>query len=162
MTLLVAIPGSYAVSRLNFFGRRQISSLFLAVYLFPSILIAIPLFVGFSAIGIRESLFGLVIVYIAQTIPISIYMLRTYLRTIPVSVEEAAMVDGAARFRILRSVTVPLGAAVDHVDRPVRLHDRLERVPVRAAVPHRATATCGRCRWGCRSSRTASRCPRRC
>ncbi|MFF1634132.1 carbohydrate ABC transporter permease [Leifsonia sp. NPDC058248] len=108
VTLLVAIPGSYALSRLNFFGKRQVSSLFLAVYLFPSIIIAIPLFVGFSAIGIRESLFGLVIVYIAQTIPVSIVMLRTYVRTIPVSIEEAAMVDGATRFRILRSVIVPL------------------------------------------------------
>jgi multiple sugar transport system permease protein len=108
VTLLVSIPGAYALSRLNFFGKRQVSALFLAVYLFPSIIIAIPLFVGFSAIGIRESLFGLVIVYIAQTIPVSIVMLRTYVRTIPVSIEEAAMVDGATRFRILRSVIVPL------------------------------------------------------
>jgi multiple sugar transport system permease protein len=108
VTLAVAIPGAYALSRLNFFGKRQVSALFLAVYLFPSIIIAIPLFVGFSAIGIRESLFGLVIVYIAQTIPVSIVMLRTYVRTIPVSIEEAAMVDGATRFRILRSVIVPL------------------------------------------------------
>ncbi|WP_374008688.1 carbohydrate ABC transporter permease [Leifsonia sp. LS-T14] len=108
ITLIVAIPGSYAVSRLNFFGRRQISSLFLAVYLFPTIIIAIPLFVGFSALGIRESLVSLVIVYIAQTIPVSIHMLRSYLRSIPESVEEAAMVDGAGRFRILWRITVPL------------------------------------------------------
>jgi multiple sugar transport system permease protein len=108
VTLAVAIPGAYALSRLKFFGQRQISALFLAVYLFPSIIIAIPLFVGFSAIGIRESLFGLVIVYIAQTIPVSIVMLRTYVRTIPVSIEEAAMVDGAGRFRILWSIVAPL------------------------------------------------------
>lgn len=108
ITLIVAIPGSYAVSRLKFFGRRQISSLFLAVYLFPTIIIAIPLFVGFSALGIRESLATLVIVYIAQTIPVSIHMLRSYLQSIPESVEEAAMVDGAGRFRILWRITVPL------------------------------------------------------
>lgn len=108
ITLLVSIPGAYALSRLKFFGQRQVSGLFFAVYLFPSIIIAIPLFVGFSAIGIRESLFGLVIVYIAQTVPVSILMLRTYIRTMPVSIEEAAMVDGASRFRILRSVIVPL------------------------------------------------------
>jgi multiple sugar transport system permease protein len=108
ITLFVSIPGAYALSRLKFFGQRQVSGLFFAVYLFPSIIIAIPLFVGFSAIGIRESLFGLVIVYIAQTVPVSILMLRTYIRTMPVSIEEAAMVDGASRFRILRSVIVPL------------------------------------------------------
>jgi multiple sugar transport system permease protein len=107
VTLAVAIPGAYAVSRLKFFGQRQISALFLAVYLFPTIIMAIPLFVGFSALGIRESLFGLVIVYIAQTIPVSIHMLRSYLRTIPVSIEEAAVVDGASRGRILRSIIIP-------------------------------------------------------
>src|SRR5665811_2593991 len=52
VTLLVAIPGSYAVSRLQFFGRRQISALFLAVYFFPSILLAVPLFVFLSLIHI--------------------------------------------------------------------------------------------------------------
>jgi multiple sugar transport system permease protein len=108
LTLAVAIPGAYAVARLKFFAQRQISALFLAVYLFPVIIIAIPLFVGFSAIGLRESLVGLVIVYIAQTIPVSIHMLRSYLRTIPVSIEEAAMMDGASRTRILTKITVPL------------------------------------------------------
>jgi multiple sugar transport system permease protein len=108
ITLVVAIPGAYALSRLKFFASRQISALFLAVYLFPSIIIAIPLFVGFSAIGIRESLLGLVIVYIAQTVPVSIVMLRTHVTTIPVSIEEAAMVDGASRFRILWSIVTPL------------------------------------------------------
>lgn len=108
LTLAVAIPGAYAVARLKFFAQRQISALFLAVYLFPVIIIAIPLFVGFSAIGIRESLVGLVIVYIAQTIPVSIHMLRSYLKTIPVSIEEAAMMDGASRLRILLKITIPL------------------------------------------------------
>lgn len=108
VTMIVAIPGSYAVARLNFFAKRQISALFLAVYLFPVIIIAIPLFVGFSVIGLSDSLVGLVIVYVAQTIPVSIYMLRTYLTTIPVSIEEAAMVEGAGRLRILWSVIIPL------------------------------------------------------
>jgi multiple sugar transport system permease protein len=108
VTLAVAIPASYAVARLKFFGQRQISTLFLVVYLFPVIIIAIPLFVGFSALGIRESLVGLTIVYIAQTIPVSVHMLRSYLKTLPVSIEEAAMMDGASRLRILRQITIPL------------------------------------------------------
>jgi multiple sugar transport system permease protein len=108
ITLAVAVPASYAVARLKFFGHRQVSTLFLAVYLFPVIIIAIPLFVGFSALGIRESLVGLTIVYIAQTIPVSVHMLRSYLKTMPVSIEEAAMMDGASRTRILRSIVIPL------------------------------------------------------
>jgi multiple sugar transport system permease protein len=108
VTLLAAIPGAYAISRLEFFGRRQVSALFLAVYLFPAILLAVPLFVFFSAIGLRGSLLALVIVYVAQTVPISIYMLRNYFETVPVSLEEAAAVDGATRWTIMRRISLPL------------------------------------------------------
>jgi multiple sugar transport system permease protein len=107
-TLLAAVPGAYAISRLEFFGRRQVSALFLAVYLFPAILLAVPLFVFFSAVGLRGSLVALVIVYVAQTVPISIYMLRNYFDTVPVSLEEAAAVDGASRWTIMRRISLPL------------------------------------------------------
>ena len=110
VTLLASIPGSYAVSRLRFAGRRQVHFLFLAVYLFPSILLAIPLFVLFTRLGLRGSLAGLTIVYVAQTVPVSIYMLRNYLSTIPESLEEAAAVDGYSRLQTLRKVILPLAA----------------------------------------------------
>jgi multiple sugar transport system permease protein len=110
VTLLVSIPGAYAVSRLRFTGRRQVHFLFLAAYLFPSIVLAIPLFVMFTRLGLRGSLPGLVIVYVAQAVPVSIYMLRTYLATIPDSVEEAAAIDGCGRLAVLRRVTLPLAA----------------------------------------------------
>jgi multiple sugar transport system permease protein len=108
VTLLFAIPGSYAVSRLDFFGRRQVSVLFLAVYLFPSILLAVPLFVFFTRVGLRGSLAALVIVYVSQTVAVSIYMLRNYFETIPVSLEEAAALDGLSRIGILRYISLPL------------------------------------------------------
>jgi multiple sugar transport system permease protein len=108
VTLIVSIPGSYAVSRLRFTGRRQVHFLFLAVYLFPSIVLAIPLFVLFTRIGLRGSLVGLVIVYISQTVPVAVYMLRNYFETIPRSLEEAAAVDGCSRLRIIWSVSLPL------------------------------------------------------
>lgn len=108
ITLLLVIPASYAVSRLRFPGRRQLSGLFLLVYMFPAIILAIPLFVAFSALGIRESLVGLIIVYIALTVPVSIYMLRQYFDTIPPSIDEAATMDGASRLQIMTQITVPL------------------------------------------------------
>jgi multiple sugar transport system permease protein len=108
LTLVVSIPGAYAVSRLRFFGRRQVDFLFLAVYLFPAIVLAIPLFVLFTRLGLRGSLIGLVIVYIAQTVPVSIYMLRNYFETVPVSLEEAAATEGAGRLQIIRKVSLPL------------------------------------------------------
>ncbi len=108
LTLLVSLPGAYAVSRLQFFGRRQISGLFLAVYLFPSILLAVPLFVFFTRIGLRGSLVGLLIVYVSQIVAVSIYMLRNYFDTIPVSLEEAAAIDGCSRLGIMRRISLPL------------------------------------------------------
>ncbi|MCW3816641.1 carbohydrate ABC transporter permease [Micromonospora sp. DR5-3] len=110
LTLVVAIPGAYAVSRLRFFGRRQVHALFLAVYLFPSIVIAIPLFVVFTRAGLRGSLVGLVLVYISQTLPVSVYMLKNYFETIPVSLEESAAIDGAGRLGVIRRVSLPLAA----------------------------------------------------
>jgi multiple sugar transport system permease protein len=108
VTLAFAIPGSYAVSRLRFPGRRQISVLFLAVYLFPSILLAVPLFVFFTRIGLRGSLAALVIVYVSQTVAVSIFMLRNYFETIPISLEEAASLDGAGWLGTMRHISLPL------------------------------------------------------
>jgi multiple sugar transport system permease protein len=108
LALLIGIPGAYAIARLPFIGRRQVSGLFLAAYLFPAILMAIPLFVLFTRIGLRGSLVGLILVYTAQTVPVAIYMLRNYFETVPESVEEAGLVDGLTRLGVLRQVSLPL------------------------------------------------------
>jgi multiple sugar transport system permease protein len=108
VALAVAIPGAYAVSRLSFFGRRHVSAVFLLVYLFPSIVTAIPLFVLLAKLQLRGSLAGLVLVYIAQTVPVAIYMLRNYFETIPESVEEAGLVDGLNRVGVIRRISLPL------------------------------------------------------
>ncbi len=108
LTLIVSIPGAYAVSRLEFFGRRQISALFLGVYFFPAILLAIPLFVFFTRIGQRGTLTGLLVVYVAQVAAVSIYMLRNYFDTIPASLEEAAEIDGCRRLQAMWHVSLPL------------------------------------------------------
>ena len=108
LTLVISIPGAYAVSRLDFFGRRQIGALFLGVYFFPSILLAIPLFVFFTRIQQRGTLTGLLVVYVAQVAAVSIYMLRNYFDTIPASLEEAAAIDGCTRLRAMWHVSLPL------------------------------------------------------
>ncbi|MBQ1073131.1 carbohydrate ABC transporter permease [Micromonospora sp. C31] len=147
LTLAVAIPGAYAVARLRFFGRRQVDFLFLAVYLFPSIVIAIPLFVVFTRAGLRGSLFGLVLVYISQTLPVSVYMLRNYFETIPVSLEESAAIDGAGRLGILRRVSLPLAApsimAVALYDFMIAWNEFLFALLFLVDKPHRWTVSLG-------------------
>jgi multiple sugar transport system permease protein len=108
ISLVVSIPGAYAIARLRFFGRRQVSALFLAVYMFPAIVLAIPLFVAFAKLGLVESLVGLTIVYVVLTVPVSIHMLRQYFETIPESIEEAAALDGAGRIATMLRITLPL------------------------------------------------------
>jgi ABC-type glycerol-3-phosphate transport system permease component len=87
---------------------RGVHFLFLAVYLFPSIVLAIPLFVLFTRLGLRGNLVGLVLIYISQTVPVAVYMLRNYFQTVPRSLEEAAAADGCSRLGILWHVTLPL------------------------------------------------------
>lgn len=108
LTMIVSILGAYAVARLNFFGRRTVSALFLSVYLFPVIVLAIPLVIGFSKLGLAGSLVGLMLVYVVQTVPIAIHMMRNYFETIPVSIEESAAIDGASRAQTLLRITLPL------------------------------------------------------
>jgi multiple sugar transport system permease protein len=80
------------------------------VYLFPIVVIAIPLFVMFSRIGLRGSLYGLMIVYLASTLPVALFMLRNYFYAIPEELEEAGMVDGLTRLGVIRRITIPLAA----------------------------------------------------
>jgi multiple sugar transport system permease protein len=80
------------------------------IYLFPVVVVSIPLFVMFSRIGLRSSLYGLIIVYLASTLPVALYMLRNYFNAIPVELEEAALVDGLSRMGVIRKVTIPLAA----------------------------------------------------
>ena len=110
LTITVGILAAYAVARLNFFGKRSMSFSILLVYLFPAVIIAIPLFVMFSRIGIRGSLFGLTIVYLAATLPVTMYMLRGHFQSIPMELEEAALVDGLSRWGVIWKVTIPLAA----------------------------------------------------
>jgi multiple sugar transport system permease protein len=108
LTIAIALPGAYAVSRLPFFAKRTVHFLFLAIYIFPTILLAIPLFVFFTRLGLRGSIAPLIIVYISQTLPVSIYMLRNYLDAVPRSIEEAALVDGCGRIGVILRISLPL------------------------------------------------------
>jgi multiple sugar transport system permease protein len=107
-TIIVAVPGAYALARYVFPGRRIISGAFLVVYLFPSILLAIPLYVFFARAHLLGSLPPVAVVYVAQTLPVAAFMLREYFDTVPVSVEEAAQIDGCSRWQTIWHVTLPL------------------------------------------------------
>jgi multiple sugar transport system permease protein len=108
LTLFLAIPAAYAITRLQFGGRNTLSAGILLIYMFPAIVLAIPLFVVFTQTGLRESWGGLIIVYMSGTLPVALYMLRSYFITIPKDLEEAALIDGCTYFSTIWRVTIPL------------------------------------------------------
>ncbi len=108
ITLIFAIPAAYAVARLNFFGKNFLSTSILIIYLFPAIVLVIPLYTIFSQLGLRNSIEGLLIVYTATTLPVAIYMLQGYFKSIPKELEEAGIIDGQNWFGIIYKIILPL------------------------------------------------------
>ena len=108
LTLIPSVLGAYAVTRLRFRGRKFLSRSILLIYMFPSIVLAIPLYSVFASLGLRDTLLGLLIVYPAVTIPVSLYMLRNYFQTLPKDIEEAGIIDGCTRLGVIWRITLPL------------------------------------------------------
>ncbi|MFP4509977.1 MAG: carbohydrate ABC transporter permease [Spirochaetaceae bacterium] len=116
VTLTTAILGAYAVTRLKFPGRKLLSKTILLIYMFPAIVLVIPLYSVFTQLGLRNTRSGLLIVYAAMTIPVALYMLRSYFQTLPADLEEAGMIDGCSRGGVIWRITIPLsGPAIASV-----------------------------------------------
>ncbi len=107
-TIAFATLAAYTIARLRFRGRAFLSRSILIIYMFPAIVIAVPLYALFTKFGLRNDLHGLVLVYLAQTLPVAIYMLYSYFKTLPPDLEEAGLIDGCSRFGVIWRVTVPL------------------------------------------------------
>ena len=108
LTTLVALPAAYVLARSKGFVARLGLGWILLSQMFPLILIIVPLFLILRHLHLINSLIGLVLVYMVWALPFILIMLQSYVRGIPRDLEEAAMVDGAGRFYVLRTVIVPL------------------------------------------------------
>ncbi|MGH0052687.1 MAG: carbohydrate ABC transporter permease [Sphaerochaetaceae bacterium] len=112
ISVCLAILGAYSFSRLTFKGRSVVQRGVLFVYMFGGILLLIPLYRIFAASGLLATPGGtiasLIIIYVVQTLPVSLYMLGNYFRTIPYSIEEAAMIEGLSRFGTIIRIILPL------------------------------------------------------
>ncbi|MBU0733086.1 MAG: carbohydrate ABC transporter permease [Proteobacteria bacterium] len=110
LSVALATVGAYAVTRLRFRGQALMSYSILTIYMFPAIVLVIPLYVVFSRMGLRDSVHVLILVYLAQTLPVALYMLRSYFKTLPVEMEHAALIDGCGRFGVIWRIVIPLSA----------------------------------------------------
>ncbi|MFF1573529.1 carbohydrate ABC transporter permease [Leifsonia sp. NPDC058292] len=105
---IVALLASVAVARFKFKFRTAILFIVLTVQMVPLEALVIPLFVQVRDLGLLNQLLGLVIVYVALSLPFGIWMLRGFVAAVPVELEEAAYLDGASWWRMFRSVLFPL------------------------------------------------------
>ncbi len=108
ITLLFSVPGAYAVARLRFEGRAAFSRSILLIYMVPLIVLALPIYIAFSTVGLRNTIFGIVLIYPVTTIPVALYMLQGYFRGLPAEVEEAGLMDGLSRLAVIWKITLPL------------------------------------------------------
>jgi multiple sugar transport system permease protein len=110
LSLSLATLGGYAVTRLYFRGQAFMSLSILVIYMFPAIVLVIPLYVVFSWLGLRDSIHILILVYLAQTLPVALYMLRSYFQNLPGEIEYAGLTDGCTRLGVIWRIVIPLSA----------------------------------------------------
>ncbi len=107
-SVTVATLAAYSLSRLRYPGRGTLSSAVFFVYLFPSTLLFIPMYIVLNSLHLLDWLPALIAVYLTFSVPFSIWLLKAYFLTIPRELEDAALVDGATRWQSLVLVIMPL------------------------------------------------------
>ena len=107
ITLLLAVPATHAMIRFKV-GGRFLPGFVLATYVAPPIVALFPLFFLLKEIGLNNSIIGLGIVYGVMNLPVAFWLLSSFVRRLPVELEEAAYIDGASYFGVLRRVAIPL------------------------------------------------------
>lgn len=108
LSIVIGALASAALSRFQFRGRRTIMVLILAVQMLPVTALLIPTFLVFNRLNLLGTYLGLILAYVASALPFSIWVMRGFFIAIPYEIEEAAMIDGAGTWRILRSILFPL------------------------------------------------------
>jgi multiple sugar transport system permease protein len=106
-TVLAAASG-YAFSRFAFRGKFWIVGIMLITQMFPLVIVITPIFRIFGPLGLTNSLTGLIIIYTAFNIPFATFLMQSFFDGIPKDLEEAAMIDGATRFKALLQIIAPL------------------------------------------------------
>ncbi|MBW2460980.1 MAG: sugar ABC transporter permease [Deltaproteobacteria bacterium] len=105
--IVIATPAAYGLSRFRFVGAEAGTRALLATQMFPGVAAAIPLYLMLDALGLIDTLGGLVLVYATSAVPFAIFQLRGAFDGIPRDLEEAAMVDGASQFGAFVRVVLP-------------------------------------------------------
>jgi len=108
LAVLVSAMLAYGLARFEFTGKSAVFYAMLVTMMIPSLMLIIPQFMLAKALGLRNSLAGLVLVYVSMNIPLNTFLLRGFFEQLPRELEEAALIDGAGQFTIFFRIALPL------------------------------------------------------
>jgi len=108
LNLLVGVPAAYAIAKIRFRGRQASLYAILATRVIPDIALVVPFFLLIRNLGLLDSLWSLIITYLAVTVPFSVFILVSYFESLPDELDKAARVDGCSRAQTLTRVYLPL------------------------------------------------------
>lgn len=111
-SLVVGVIGAYSFTRLTFPGNGLVRRGVVVVYMLSSITVIVPLFQVIASLGLVDTRLSLFITYTVSTLPLTLYMLWNYFESLPVEIEEAAMLDGYSRLETIFQIVVPLSLPV--------------------------------------------------
>jgi len=108
ISLLVGVPAAYALARYNFKGKETLAFTFLSFRFAPELVVIIPLSLIYRQLGLYDTYFGIIWVYQLVTLPLLIWVLRSYFEDISPDIEQAAMIDGYPWYQIFMRILLPL------------------------------------------------------
>lgn len=106
----LASTAAYALSRYRFPGRKAVMSVFLLTQMFPATMTMLPLYILLRSLHLLDQFAGLALAYTATALPFCVWTMRGYYQTIPVELEQAALLDGCSPWQAFTKVTLPLAA----------------------------------------------------
>ncbi|MCL4186873.1 MAG: carbohydrate ABC transporter permease [Rhodobacteraceae bacterium] len=107
IVIVLGTLGAYSLTRFSYPGQKATSTAILFTYLFPSVLMLVPLFLIIVELRIMNTYWALILADMTFAMPFSLWLLRSYFLSVPLQVEEAAMVDGASRFACFFQIVLP-------------------------------------------------------
>lgn len=107
-SIVIAYPAAYAIARIKFRGKRTFSKAILLTYLLPTSILYIPLYILVAQVGLTDNILGLMLIYPTFTLPYVAWVLIPHISSIPYDLDEAAIVDGCGRLRVMYQIIFPL------------------------------------------------------
>ncbi len=107
ISTVVSTLAAYSLTRFRFPGQRAVPYLALVGYMVPSIIFVFPMFLVMADLRLTDTLLSLVLGYVCITLPFSLWLMWAFFRSVPVEIEEAALVDGASRLRVFWEIVLP-------------------------------------------------------